>query len=58
MQCCYGFGGVGEASLRKEAPAIPPVYRRWIEASPFAVLAASGPEGLHASPRRQRGTPY
>jgi uncharacterized protein len=30
---------------------IPPVYWRWIEASPFAVLATTGPEGLDASPR-------
>lgn len=45
------FGTPGEASLRKEAASIPPVYRRWIEASPFAVLATSGPGGLDASPR-------
>lgn len=45
------FGPVGEASLRKEAGTIPAVYRRWIEASPFVVLATSGPDGLDASPR-------
>ncbi|WP_227494396.1 pyridoxamine 5'-phosphate oxidase family protein [Ramlibacter pallidus] len=45
------FGPVGEASLRKETPVIPPVYRRWIEASPFLVLATAGPDGLDASPR-------
>jgi uncharacterized protein len=45
------FGVVGEASLRKEVPVIHPVYRQWIEASPFAVLATSGPGGLDASPR-------
>lgn len=45
------FGPVGEASIRKETDAIPPVYRRWIEASPFVVLATSGPDGLDASPR-------
>ena len=45
------FGPVGEASLRKETACIPPVYRRWIEASPFVVLATSGPGGLDASPR-------
>src|SRR5689334_5220925 len=45
------FGPVGEASLRKETASIHPVYRRWIEASPFAVLATSGPAGLDASPR-------
>lgn len=45
------FGPVGEASRRKEVPVIHPVYRRWIEAAPFAVLATSGPEGLDTSPR-------
>lgn len=45
------FGPVGEASLRKEVGFIHPVYRRWIEASPFVVLATSGPQGLDASPR-------
>jgi PPOX class probable FMN-dependent enzyme len=45
------FGPVGEASLRKEVDHLHPVYRRWIEASPFAVLATSGPNGLDASPR-------
>jgi uncharacterized protein len=45
------FGPVGEASLRKETTTIHPVYRRWIESSPFAVLATCGPEGLDASPR-------
>jgi uncharacterized protein len=45
------FGAVGEASLRKETSFIHPVYRRWIEASPFAVLTTAGPQGLDASPR-------
>lgn len=45
------FGEPGEASLRKESPVVHPVYRRWIEASPFVVLATSGPGGLDASPR-------
>ncbi len=45
------FGPVGEASLRKEVDHLHPVYRRWIEASPFAVLATSGPGGLDVSPR-------
>lgn len=45
------FGPVGEAALRKEVPRLHPVYRRWIEASPFAVLATNGPGGLDASPR-------
>lgn len=45
------FGPVSEASLRKETATIHPVYRRWIEAAPFAVLATAGAEGLDASPR-------
>ncbi|WP_298928648.1 pyridoxamine 5'-phosphate oxidase family protein [uncultured Ramlibacter sp.] len=45
------YGDVGEASVRKEVDHIHPAYRAWIEASPFAVLATSGPDGLDASPR-------
>ena len=45
------FGDVGEASLRKEVPFLHPHYRALIAASPFAVLATSGPGGLDASPR-------
>lgn len=45
------FGPVAEASTRKESGELHPVYRRWIEASPFAVLATSGPGGLDVSPR-------
>ena len=45
------FGTPSEASLRKEVPAIHPVYRQWIEASPFAVLATVGPGGVDTSPR-------
>jgi PPOX class probable FMN-dependent enzyme len=45
------FGPVGEASSRKEVDRLHPAYRRWIEASPFAALATSGPGGLDVSPR-------
>lgn len=45
------FGGVSEASLKKEVPFIHPHYKVLIEASPFAVLATSGENGLDASPR-------
>jgi len=45
------FGPVGEASLRKEVPYLHPLYQAVIKASPFAVLATSGPDGLDASPR-------
>ncbi len=45
------FGEVGQASLRKEVDFVHPSYRAMIEASPFAVLATAGPDGLDASPR-------
>jgi uncharacterized protein len=45
------FGEVAPASVRKEVLFIHPCYRALIEASPFAVLATSGPDGLDVSPR-------
>ena len=45
------LGPVGEASLRKESPTLHPHYQAMVRASPFAVLATSGPGGLDASPR-------
>lgn len=45
------YGPVGEASRRKEIDRIHPFYRALIDASPFVVLATSGPGGLDASPR-------
>lgn len=45
------FGEVGEASRKKEVSFVHPHYRALIEASPFAVLATAGPDGLDASPR-------
>jgi uncharacterized protein len=45
------YGQVGEASLRKEVDFLHPKYRAMIEASPFAILATAGPDGLDASPR-------
>ena len=45
------FDPVGEASLRKEVAAVHPIYRAWIEASPFVVLATAGATGLDVSPR-------
>ena len=44
-------GPVGEASIRKETSRVTPEYRAMIEASPFALLATSGPGGLDVSPR-------
>ncbi|MGD1068081.1 MAG: pyridoxamine 5'-phosphate oxidase family protein [Vulcanimicrobiaceae bacterium] len=48
------YGAPNEASLVKEVDRIIPAYRTLIEASPFAVLATSGPEGLDCSPRGDR----
>ena len=45
------FGPVGEASIRKEVPYLHPHYQAVIKASPFAVLATAGAQGLDASPR-------
>lgn len=43
--------GPGETSLAKVADHVHPLYRPWIEASPFVVLATLGPQGLDTSPR-------
>jgi PPOX class probable FMN-dependent enzyme len=45
------YGQPGETSLVKEVARITPHYRALIEASPFVLLATSGPEGLDCSPR-------
>ena len=45
------YGEPNEASMVKVADRITPHYRRFIEASPFALLATGGPEGLDCSPR-------
>ncbi len=45
------YGEVGEASALKEIGYLHPHYAAFIKASPFAILATSGPDGLDASPR-------
>lgn len=45
------FGPVQEASRRKEVTTLPPVYQDMVRASPFCVLATTGPDGMDASPR-------
>lgn len=45
------YGAPSPASKTKEATRVIPEYRALIEASPFAVLATAGPEGLDCSPR-------
>jgi PPOX class probable FMN-dependent enzyme len=45
------YGQPAEPSTVKEVDYVTPQYRALIEASPFAVLATCGPEGLDCSPR-------
>ncbi len=45
------YGVPLETSTIKEVDRLTDEYRALIEASPFAILATSGPEGLDASPR-------
>ncbi len=45
------FDAPAAASVAKEVAYVHPHYRAMIEASPFAVLATNGPDGLDASPR-------
>ena len=45
------FDAPAEASLRKETTVVTPHYAAMIAASPFAILATCGPDGLDASPR-------
>jgi PPOX class probable FMN-dependent enzyme len=45
------YGEVGEASRRKEVTYLHPAYQAMISASPFAVLATVGADGLDLSPR-------
>ena len=49
------YGVPKPASTRKVATTLTPTYRRWIEASRFAVLATAGPDGVDASPRGDDG---
>lgn len=43
--------GPAAAALAKVADHVHPLYRPYIEAAPFAVLATLGPRGLDTSPR-------
>ncbi len=45
------YGEISPGAILKEVDYIHPHYRTMIEASPFLVLATSGPEGLDTSPR-------
>ena len=45
------YGRVAPPSIIKEVDYIHPIYRPFIEAAPFAVLATAGLRGLDSSPR-------
>lgn len=45
------YGKPAAASVKKEITYLHPHYRKFIEASPFVVLATSGKDGLDVSPR-------
>lgn len=49
LDAIYGESPIG--AIAKEVTYIHPHYRAMIEASPFVVIATSGPEGLDCSPR-------
>ncbi|WP_372613659.1 pyridoxamine 5'-phosphate oxidase family protein [Aquicoccus sp.] len=49
------YGSPSDAALRKVAPRLTPLYRRWIMASRFCVIATVGAEGCDASPRGDDG---
>jgi PPOX class probable FMN-dependent enzyme len=45
------YGEPSDAAIAKEIDYVHPHYRAMIEASPFMVMATSGPDGLDVSPR-------
>jgi uncharacterized protein len=45
------YGEVSAGAIAKEIDYIHPHYRTMIEASPFVVVASSGPDGLDVTPR-------
>jgi uncharacterized protein len=45
------YGTPSDGAVAKEIDYVHPHYRAMIEASPFMVMATSGPEGLDVSPR-------
>jgi uncharacterized protein len=49
------YGASGDASLRKVATRMTPVYRQWIMASRLCVLSSVGPDGTDGSPRGDDG---
>ena len=50
------YGTSGDASLRKVATQMTPLYRKWIMASRLCVLSTVGPDGTDGSPRGDDGS--
>ncbi|HJQ56488.1 MAG TPA: pyridoxamine 5'-phosphate oxidase family protein [Vineibacter sp.] len=51
LEALYGLPAPEAPAVVKETDHITEHYRRFIEVSPFMVLATAGPEGLDCSPR-------
>ena len=49
------FDDAVPTSLAKVTRRMTPLYRQWIDASRFAILSTTGPEGTDASPRGDDG---
>lgn len=49
------YGQASEASIRKVATQLTPLYRKWIMQSRLCVLSTVGPEGTDGSPRGDDG---
>lgn len=49
------YGEVSSMALRKVAPQMTPLYRKWIMASRYCVVSTVGPEGTDGSPRGDDG---
>jgi uncharacterized protein len=45
------YGEAVPSSRTKEVDHLTPLHQRYVEASPFVVIATSGPEGMDCSPR-------
>jgi len=51
------YGKASQGSLNKVTPVITPLYRKWIEASRFVVVATAGGDRCDASPRGDTTSP-
>lgn len=49
------YGDAVPLAIKKVAGYVTPLYRQWIEACRFVVIATVGPEGTDASPRGDAG---